>query len=103
MYFDNLECKIRITKSLGSNTGTVSLIFFYDDFLNKNNKKNVFVPFFLITEKFVYSTKNGKVFWLNGRPKVLEVIFIFFNDERLTEFIVELKKKWRIKGQLYDL
>lgn len=98
MYFNNIECKIRITKSLGSKTGTVSIIFFYNDFIEKNNKNNINLPLFLITKKFIYSSKNIKIFWLNGKPRVLELIFIFFNDQKLTEFLVELKKEWEIKG-----
>jgi photosystem II reaction center protein Psb28 len=90
------ECvpdKIRLTKSINEETGTIVLSFsslFPLDIL-LNNKKPI-IGLYIIANEFFFFSKELRCIWAKGRPILIQAIFLIDKKEELFIFLKFFKK-----------
>jgi photosystem II reaction center protein Psb28 len=97
------ECvpdKIRLTKSVNQETGTIVLSFsslFPLDIL-LNNKKPI-LGLYIISNEFFFFTKEIRCIWTKGKPILIQAIFLIDKKEELF-ILLKVFKKYAQKNGL---
>lgn len=96
------ECipdKIRLTRSLNQETGTILLtfakIFSLDILLNKNEP---IIGLYLIASEFFFFTREIRCIWKKGKPILIQVIFLIDKKEELNLVLTLFTEYAKNKG-----
>lgn len=93
---------IRVTRSISGETGTITFTFnnvksSLDSFFNIEN----LTQFEIKTSKHFYSTKDIRILWANGKPYVLQAVFVIQNKELFDYFFQNLQVYAFEKGLVF--
>lgn len=99
------EClpdKIRLTRSINQETGTILLnfskIFSLDLLLNKNKP---ITGLYIISREFFFFTKEIRCIWKKGKPVLIQAIFLIDKKEELN-LVLKLFKEYAKTNGLTD-
>nr|YP_009550824.1 photosystem II protein psb28 [Eustigmatophyceae sp. Mont 10/10-1w]QAA11754.1 photosystem II protein psb28 [Eustigmatophyceae sp. Mont 10/10-1w] len=95
-FFPTIICQIpdhiRVTRSLLGDTGTVTFTFNNLKFLmDKLNNIHCLYQLEIRTDQHIYSTRDIRILWANGKPCVLQAVFFIHNRELFDYFFQNLQ------------
>jgi|TARA_B100000989_G_scaffold298921_1_gene291088 photosystem II protein len=93
---ENVIPEIRLTKSNNASTGTAIFQFKNPNIFNEEiNEKKSITGMYLIDNESIIITKRLITYFINGKPQVLEAIYIIRNSEeweRLVRFLTRFSE-----------
>ena len=93
---ENVIPEIRLTKSNNASTGTAIFQFKNPNIFNEEiNEKKSITGMYLIDSEGIIITKRLITYFINGKPEILEAIYIIRNTtewERLTRFLTRFSE-----------
>ena len=93
---ENVIPEIRLTKSNNASTGTAIFQFKNPNIFNEEiNEKKSITGMYLIDNESIIITKRLITYFINGKPQVLEEIYIIRNSEeweRLVRFLTRFSE-----------
>jgi len=94
---------IKLTKSLNGKTGTATFLFANPSSFSYvvDNQKEI-KKILLIGEKKIICTENITIFFKNGKPFLLKIIFIFKNSLEWFDFLNFMNNYSKEKGFLFE-
>ncbi len=99
---DFIPDKIRLTRSLNQETGTILLSFsriFSLDLLINHDKP--IIGLYLIGKNFSFFTKEIRCIWKRGKPILIQAIFLLDKKEELI-FLFKILKNYAKKNGLIN-
>lgn len=93
---------VRLTRSRDGSTGTATFIFKYPNILDKNTvKKGEITGMYLIDKEGSLETRDVNARFINGKPEVIESIYIMKNPEAWDRFIRFMERYGETNGLVF--
>ena len=94
--------EIRLTQSRDGSTGTATFCFKNPNILDKNTaKQGEITGMYLIDEEGVLETRDVNARFINGRPEVIEAIYIMKSPESWHRFMRFMERYGQINGLVF--
>nr|YP_009029135.1 photosystem II protein W [Cylindrotheca closterium]AGH28666.1 photosystem II protein W [Cylindrotheca closterium] len=93
---------VRLTRSRDGTTGTATFKFKNPTVLDKNTaKKGEITGMYLIDEEGSFETRDVKACFMNGKPEIIESIYIMKNLEAWDRFIRFMERYGETNGLVF--
>lgn len=93
---------VRLTRSRDESTGTATFQFKNPNVLNKNRVKNGEITgMYLIDQEGILETRDVNALFINGKPEVIESIYIMKNNEAWNRFMRFMERYGQTNGLVF--
>lgn len=93
---------VRLTRSRDGSTGTARFRFKNPNILDKNTSKNGEITgMYLIDKEGVLETRDVNAKFINGKPEVVESIYIMKNTESWDRFMRFMERYGQTNGLIF--
>jgi len=93
---------VSLTRSRNGSTGTASFIFTNPNILEKKTlKAGEITGMYLIDQEGVLETRDVNVRFMNGKPKIIEVVYIMKNPQAWDRFMRFMKRYGQVNGLVF--
>ena len=93
---------VRLTRSRNGSTGTATFKFKNPNILNKNTaKEGEITGMYLIDQEGTIETRDVNVIFIDGKPELIESIYIMKNPEAWSRFMRFMRRYGKINGLVF--
>ena len=93
---------VRLTRSRNGSTGTATFRFRNPNILDKNMAKaGEITGMYLIDEEGILETRDVNVYFVNGKPKTIESIYIMKNPTAWDRFMRFMERYGQTNGLIF--
>ena len=93
---------VRLTRSRDGSTGTATFVFKNPNILDKNNvKEGKITGMYLIDEEGILQTTNVNAKFINGKPEIIESIYIMKSPEAWDRFMRFMERFGETNGLVF--
>ena len=94
---------VLLTRSRDGSTGTATFRFKNPNILNKNTaKKGEITGMYLIDEEGTLETRDVNARFINGKPEIIEAIYIMKNPESWDRFMRFMERYGKSNGLIFS-